>query len=76
MLRKGQQIAIRGKLRLEEWTDRATQQPRKSHKVIADQIAIVNPVRFEPDKPESHLSSVFGLLFGHRGAFGLNPMGL
>ena len=40
-LRKGQRVAIHGKLRLDHWTDRVTQQPRKMHKVIADQIALV-----------------------------------
>lgn len=46
VLRKGQQIAIRGKLRVDQWTDKVTQQPRKAHKIIADQVALVaSPVR-------------------------------
>ena len=75
VLRKGQQIAIRDKLRLEEWMDRATQQPRKMHKVIADQIAVVNPVRLNPisQTPIPHLPSEFA--FGYHGALSFKPYG-
>ena len=40
VLRKGQRIAIHGTLHTDEWTDRNTGEPRKSHKIRADQIAI------------------------------------
>ncbi|CAK0784505.1 hypothetical protein CVIRNUC_007709 [Coccomyxa viridis] len=37
-LDKGMQIQVVGRLKTETWTDKATNQPRKSFKVVADQV--------------------------------------
>jgi single-strand DNA-binding protein len=42
-LRKGQQILVEGKLRTDEWSDRATGQKRSAVRVVASQISIVRP---------------------------------
>ena len=44
-LHKGQRVAIHGKLRLDSWTDRESGKPRKQHKIIADQIALVMDIQ-------------------------------
>ena len=41
VLRKGQRVAVHGRLRVDEWTDRLTQQPRRRHKIVAGQLAVV-----------------------------------
>lgn len=40
--KKGSQILIEGKLTLESWEDQTTKQKRQKHKVVADQIQLVD----------------------------------
>ncbi len=42
-LKKGSLVAVEGRLYLDRWNDKTTQQPRSKHKIIIDSIQFLDP---------------------------------